>query len=192
MRWLDVITLKKSSREDSLSKLKYLADLFQFQPRSDGKQTGLCHKFQPFFPAWLFSNYHGGLLRSPGIQIPSCSAAHLKGSQELGNSPPKFSGYLATCLACWRKAWETLGASDSKYTNFEQFGASQQFQSPGAPRQPFTRPTCLESGCHAGQHTGTLPAPPDKTPPLPLSQRILKGLGLVLHWGEKVLSFVFF
>ena len=141
------------------------------------KADRFASKFQPFFPAWLFSIQRGGLLRSPSIQIPSCSAAHLTGSQELGTSPPKFSGYLATGPACWRKAWETLGASDSKYTNSERFEASRQFQSPRAPRQPFTQPTRLELGYHAGQHTGT--------PPAPLNRKLLRFLfhgGLWRAW----------
>lgn len=148
--------IKESSGEDSTSKLKHLADLFQFQPRSDRKQRGLHHKFQLFFPAWLLSNYCGGLVRSPSIQIPSCSAAHLKGSQELGTSPPKFSGYLATGPRADGKARETLGAADSKCTNSERFGAPRWFRHPGAPRQPLTRPTGREWG---GRQTDT-PCPP--------------------------------
>lgn len=102
----------------------------------------------------------------------------------------RLPNFQATWQPAWHadgkpgRPWELLIPSTQILSSLGHLSSSN-VQSSRATIHP---PTRLES---AGQRTGTPPAPPDKTPPVPLSLSTLKGLGLVLHWGEKVLGFFF-
>lgn len=150
--------IKKSSREDSLSKLKYLADLFQFQPRSDGKQTGLCHKFQPFFSCLALQQLSWWAVekpRHPDSQLFSSPFEREPRAWQLASQTFRLLGNLPGVLT------ESLGDPGSFWFQVHKFWAvwgisavptSQSFQATihptnmpwiGMPRRPAQgHPAC--------------------------------------------------
>lgn len=179
----DVITLKKVIRWGQRIKTRTPSRFVSISAKVWQKAERFAPQIPAFFPClapqqlprWAVEESKhpdSQLFSSPFEREPRAWHLASQTFRLLGDSP-----------ACWRKARETLGAAGSKYTNSERFGAPRRFRRPGAPRQPLTRPTGCEWGC---RHTGTPCPPKQKTAPVPLSQRTLKGLGLVLYRGKKV------